>query len=209
MTDVFVAGPVDFQAFEDLAAYRTRLADGLRERGLTPVDQYSDALALLPEDPQALDHDDASAIASELLSIATEPYLRAFEHAVRETSVEAVLAEPELVPRHTPADVLEDIVERDLELVSTCDAVLAYLPEPSCGTTVEMLHATRRGIPVVVQSERPPLFVRYVADCVHSDLDEALDAVSELTDHDGSDRPTARPERPRSDGDAGHGGETR
>lgn len=188
MTRVFVAGPIDFQSFADLAAYRTRFAERLRERGLTPVDQYSEALTLLPEAPGSLDEADVHALVEDLLATETEPYVRALEHAVRATSLEAVLEAPELVPEHTPEDVLENVVQRDLELVASCDAVLAALPQPSCGTTVEMTHATGLDLPVVVHCDQPPLFVQYLSDSVHSDLDDALDAVVELTGHDHADR---------------------
>lgn len=192
MTKVFIAGPIDFHAFNELADYRRRLSDRLQQRGFTPIDQYSAALSLLPDDLGAIEDVDLQAIVDEVLSDGKEPYIRAVEHAITQTSFEQVLASPELVPRYTPDDILRDIVGRDLELVSSAHAVLAYLPEPSCGSMVEIVHAIQQDIPVVVQSDQPSLFVRYFADSVHDDIDEALDAIAGFTGTNESGKPTGQ-----------------
>lgn len=45
---------------------------------------------------------------------------------------------------------VRDIVEGDKADIDACAAVLAYCPRPSVGTSMEVLYAYERGIPVVV-----------------------------------------------------------
>ncbi|QIO21432.1 hypothetical protein [Haloarcula sp. JP-L23] len=173
MTEVFLAGPIDFQDVETIVDYRLTIRDRLREAGFEPVDQYSAALELVAET------DDVAEIGERLDELPDEPYLDAVSHAVAATSFEDVLADPSLVPEHTPPEVVADIVERDLSLVADSDAFLAYLPDPSCGTMAELLHAVRCDHPTVVVSETPPHFVQYYADATCPTVEEAIETLSE------------------------------
>lgn len=176
MTDVFVAGPIDFQDLDAVVEYRLRIRDRLRERGFTPVDQYSEALEQLA----AVDFDGDDPLAAvDVEALPDEPYLDAVSAAVAETSVETVVESPSVVPRHTPDSVVESLVERDLELVESADAFLAYLPDPSCGTMAELLHARRNGLRTVVVSDPAPHFVRYYADRTCATVDAAVESLAD------------------------------
>jgi len=174
MSRIFVAGPIDFQDVEDVIEYRIELRRRLERRGLTPVDQYSELLELVG----ALDLEDGGVAGLfEGATVPDEPFVDAAMHAIEATSLEAVLDEPSIVPRHTPEDVIEELVTRDLSLLEGCAGVLAYLPEPSCGTMVEILHATRESIPVVVVSEQPSHYVQHYADDVVPSLEAGVDRI--------------------------------
>ncbi|OAQ52786.1 hypothetical protein HTG_10690 [Natrinema mahii] len=171
MTDVFVAGPIDFRDVDTIVDYRVRIYTLLDKHGFSPVDQYVDVfeqLATVNSDRtnplQALDFE----------KLQSEPFLDAITAAIEDTSATAVLESPEIVPEHTPDSIVSSIVERDLELVEQADVFLAYLPEPSCGTMAELLHARRHGIPTVVVSEPAPHFVQYYADEIHPTIDDAV-----------------------------------
>ncbi len=171
MTDVFVAGPIDFKNFETILAYRTRIYSLLAEHGCTPIDQYSDAFEQLA----SADLGQANPLETiELDELPDEPYLDAISAAIAASSVEAVFGSPDIVPAHTPEAVVTEIVERDLELVEQADVFLAYLQEPSCGTMVELLHATDHDIPTIAISDPPPHFVRYYADRIYPTIDDAI-----------------------------------
>lgn len=179
MTDVFVAGPIDFQDLQTVVDYRLRIRDLLRERGFTPVDQYSEALEQL----EAVDFaDDDPLAAIDIEQLPDEPYLEAVSAAVAETSVETVVESPSVVPRHTPDATVEALVERDLELVESADAFLAYLPDPSCGTMAELLHARENDLRTVVVSDPAPHFVRYYADEVHPTVEDAVESLASAFD---------------------------
>lgn len=178
MTKIFVGGPIDFQDLSEVAAYRLRISRALTSRGYQPIDQYTDAIEQFGD--ILTDQTGVERAMAQLDSLPNEPYVRAVKYAVEETSIEEVLASPALVPELIPDDLVAAIVERDLELVEDADGMLAYLPQPSCGTMVEMFHANDHDHPVVVVSEQPPMFVRYVADQTTDDLDNALDALEEV-----------------------------
>lgn len=174
MTRVFVAGPIDFQDVDDVIDYRLALRQRLQDRGLTPVDQYSELLDLFV-DLDASDGEIGTSLAAA--TVPDEPFVDAVGHAIEATSMEAVLADPGIVPRHTPEDVIEEMVTRDLSLLEGCSGVLAYLPEPSCGTMVEILRARRESIPVVVVSERPSHYVQYYADEVVPSFEAGVERI--------------------------------
>lgn len=175
MDDVFLAGPIDFQDLNKIIEYRVRFSDRLRSAGFEPVDQYADAFRLLSSDDYEFN---ANALMENIEDLPDEPYVRAVEHAVAATSLESVLNSPDLVPKHAPADVIAAVVERDLELVEGSDAFLAYLPQPSCGTTVELMHAVDNQIPTFIVSPSPPMFIQHFADQVVPDFDEAKSSLS-------------------------------
>lgn len=171
MTTVFVAGPIDFQDLEAIVDYRLRIHTLLADRGFTPIDQYSDAFEQLA----TVDLERTNPIqAIDRNELRDEPYLKAIENAIENSSAENVFASPEDIPRHTPDAIVDSIVERDLELVERADIFLAYLPEPSCGTMAELLHATDHGIQTIVVSDPAPHFVRYYADEIHPTIDDAV-----------------------------------
>lgn len=175
MTRVFVAGPIDFHDISELVEYRLSFRDELADAGFTPVDQYSGALDRIEG---ATDEGEAIADALKNLGeLPDEPYVHAVGHAIAATSMEEVLSNPEKVPEIAPESVIGDIVERDLELLRTCDAMIAYFPTPSCGTTVELLHAVEHDIPALVVSESPSMFVQHYADECHDTFDGALDSL--------------------------------
>jgi len=173
MTRIFVAGPIDFQRPADVVDYRLDIGERLRESGFTPVDQYTELLQLLADiefERQAV---------TELLSegdLPDEPFLDAIYNAVAATSVERVLDDPGIVPDHTPEDVVRDIVNRDFDILGRSEALLAYLPRPSCGTMAEIIRANELDPPVVV-AERPPHYVQYYADAVVDSIEEGVQQV--------------------------------
>lgn len=177
MSDVFLAGPIDFHEIGDLAAYRLRMKRAVEAAGHTPVDQYSEALDVVTDDD---DEVDVTAVAADVGRLPSEPYLDAIGEAVAATSMETVLSDPSVVPDHTSEATVERMVERDLELLGRADAILAYLPAPSCGTTVEIVRAADDGLPVVVAADRAPHFVRYFADRVTATVEDGVDAVDTL-----------------------------
>lgn len=179
MTRVFLAGPIDFQDISDLITYRRPFRRVLEENGYRPVEQYSalfDRFAEIDTDNE----DDVKAVLSDLESLPGEPYVEAIRHAIDVTSVVEVVESPELIPYYTPTDIISAIVTRDLELVRSCAAFLAYLPQPSCGTTVELMHARDHGLPTVVVSENPPLFIQQFADRIDEDIENAVDSLGSL-----------------------------
>lgn len=177
---VFIAGPIDFHDLDDLVEYRLQATELVEEAGHEPVDQYSGALELV----RKLDSPDVAELAQNLDSLPDEPYVELVQHAMAETSIPAVIEDPDLVPEHATADLVEAVVKRDFELVETTDGVLAYLPTPSCGTMAEIVHAKQAGLPVVVVSEQPPLFVQYFADAVRPDFESGIETLTRQLSED-------------------------
>ena len=179
MTRVFLAGPIDYQPITDVIEYRLGLGDQLESAGYELVDQYSGAL----EEVVSLDfsNPDLDEIRAVIADLPDEPYVDALNHAIDQHSLLAVIQSPGLIPTEMPDDTVERLVHRDLELVETADVFVAYLPEPSCGTTVELLAADDAGMPTVVISEEPPTFVKYYADSVVPDAEAAIDRLDEIT----------------------------
>jgi nucleoside 2-deoxyribosyltransferase len=72
-----------------------------------------------------------------------------------------------------------EIVEGDLADIASCDVVLADFTRPDEGTAMEAWHAHGAGKPVVAYTGGTPAhpWTAYVADAVHADLDEAVDAL--------------------------------
>ncbi|EMA15976.1 hypothetical protein [Haloarcula amylolytica] len=172
MTRVFIAGPIDFRDLSELVEYRLSFKHQLEDADFTPVDQYSGALEKfsdVTEDGTVLED-----ILNNLGSLPDEPYVHAVGHAIGETSIEEILSNPDRVPELAPGSVIADIVERDLELLQSCDALLAYFPSPSCGTTVELLHAVDHDIRALVVSDSPPMFVQHYADECYETLQPAV-----------------------------------
>ena len=78
-----------------------------------------------------------------------------------------------------------EIVERDTDEVSACDAMIVYFERPSVGTAMEVVYAHRwRKVVVVVDKSGKPLspWLRYHASIVVSTVAEAVAA---LTEHEG------------------------
>lgn len=75
---------------------------------------------------------------------------------------------------------VSDIVEMDKRDILVSDAVLAYCPQPSYGTAMEIMFAWLAGKKVVVVIPDGPVspWVRYHASLVVDSLDEALGAVT-------------------------------
>ncbi|PSP80497.1 hypothetical protein BRC81_02065 [Halobacteriales archaeon QS_1_68_20] len=180
MSRIFVAGPIDYRPLNEVVDYRLRLADLVREEGHSLVDQYSGALERVADIDFGGGPVDLDEIRDVIASLPDEPYVEALRHAIDEHSLLAVVQSPGLVPEEMPPEIVEALVHRDLELVEEADAVLAYLPRPSCGTTAEIVHAHDLGLPIVVVSEEPPTFIRYYADEV---LTDEADAIAALEDY--------------------------
>ncbi|MFC7079328.1 hypothetical protein [Halorussus caseinilyticus] len=180
MCRVFVAGPIDFHDLSDLVEYRLTYRRALSDAGFTPVDQYSGALDKLEgavgEDGGVED------VLENIGDLPDEPYVHAVGYAIGETSIAEVMENPERVPEIAPESVISDIVERDLELLRSCDAMVAYFPTPSCGTTVELLHAVEHDVPALAVSESPPMFIQHYADECYDTFDAALDDLTERLD---------------------------
>jgi len=72
-----------------------------------------------------------------------------------------------------------EIVEGDLEEIASCDAVLADFTRPDEGTAMEAghAHATGKRIVVYTGGMPPHPWTVYVADAVHADLADAVDAL--------------------------------
>lgn len=194
MCRVFVAGPIDFHEISDVVDYRLTYRASLSDAGFTPVDQYSGALDRV----EGILDDETDGVSSVLRNIDAfpdEPYVHAVGHAIAATSVEEVIADPKKVPEIAPESVISDIVERDLELLRSCDAMVAYLPSPSCGTTVELLHAVENDIPAFVVSESPPMFIQQYADACYETFDAALDRLLEQFDPEQRGERTKKSER--------------
>ena len=176
MTKVFVAGPIDFHDLADLVDYRLRFREQLRDAQYEPVDQYSEALEAVAEHPDA-----AEGVKTTLESIGElpdEPYVAAVANAIAERSLGAVLEDPDLVPELASERIVGEIVDRDLELLRSCDEMLAYFPTPSCGTTVELLHAVEHDIPCHVVSDSPSMFIQHYADTVSETVGGAIEQLS-------------------------------
>lgn len=180
MCRVFIAGPIDFHEISEVVDYRLTYRAALSNAGFTPVDQYSGALDRIEE---ILDETDGvSSVLRNIDEFPDEPYVHAVGHAIAATSVEEVIADPKKVPETAPESVISDIVKRDLELLRSCDAMVAYFPTPSCGTTVELLHAVENDIPAFVVSESPSMFIQHYADECYETFDAALDRLLEQFD---------------------------
>lgn len=180
MTRVFLAGPIDYRPIDEVIEYRFRLSDELDDAGFELVDQYSGVLQQVTQID--FENPDLGEIRRTIEELPDEPYVTALRHAIDEHSLIEVMGDPGLVPQEMRPETVEALVHHDLELVASADALLAYLPQPSCGTTVELLEAHDRGMPSVVITESPPTFVRYYADRVVPDADAAMDALAELTE---------------------------
>lgn len=179
MSRIFTAGPIDFEGIDSLIEYRTRMHSSLRERGHEPVDQYTEFLETIQEN-DITNAMDLSSTSLDLKEISDEPFIEVIGHALAATSFQDILESPESVPSHTPDRLLDDLVERDLELLRSCDGLLAYLPRPSCGTMVEILRASEEGLPVVLVSESPPHYPRRFADVVEPTLSAGLDRIDTI-----------------------------
>jgi nucleoside 2-deoxyribosyltransferase len=72
-----------------------------------------------------------------------------------------------------------EIVEGDLADIDSCDAVLASFTSSDEGTAMEAWYAHRSGKPVVVYTggTRPHPWTSYVAASVHTDLEDAVEAL--------------------------------
>lgn len=176
MADVFIAGPVDFCDLDSLIEYRLDIRNRLQQWDHNPVNQYSELLATLPE-LEMDDEIDPLVVMEKSPELPSEPYLEAIRHAIAATSLETVIESPEIVARHTPDEVVADLVDRDLSLLAGSDAVLAYLPRPSCGTMTELVHADDVGVPSVLVSERPPHYARHYATEVYDSLTDGIEAI--------------------------------
>jgi nucleoside 2-deoxyribosyltransferase len=75
----------------------------------------------------------------------------------------------------------EEIVAGDLEDIRSCDAVLADFSEPDEGTAMEAWYAHGLNRPVVAYTagRTPHPWTVYVAASVHTELDDAVAALTE------------------------------
>ncbi len=79
-------------------------------------------------------------------------------------------------------EAVNEIVEGDKADIDACDGVLVWFERPSVGTSMEVLYAWERGIPVVVvnRSGKPASpWLTYHARAVCSSASEALAALNE------------------------------
>lgn len=178
MADVFVAGPVDFCDLDTLIEYRLDIRNRLQQCGHNPVDQYSELLLFL-SDSGMNNEIDTQVITEKFTKLPSEPYLEAIQHAIAATSLETVIESPEIVTHHTPDEVIADLVDRDLSLLASSDAVLAYLPQPSCGTMTELIHANDVGVYSVLVSKQPPHYARHYANEVCDSFSEGIESINQ------------------------------
>ena len=83
--------------------------------------------------------------------------------------------------RELEPGIAREIVENDKNDIRGCDALLVFFDKPSVGTSMEVLYAWERGVPVhVVDKSGKPLspWLLYHATKIHPTLDAA---VNELT----------------------------
>jgi len=73
-----------------------------------------------------------------------------------------------------------EIVDGDLADIDSCDAVLASFTAPDEGTAMEAWYAHSRGIRVVAYTGGTPPhpWTVYIAESVHSSLEEAIAALA-------------------------------
>ncbi len=73
-----------------------------------------------------------------------------------------------------------EIVDGDLADIDSCDAVLAAFTSPDEGTSMEAWYAHSKGVRVVAYTGGTPShpWTRYVAESVHSSLEDAIAALS-------------------------------
>lgn len=164
---VFLAGPVDTQDLDFIHSYRTRYGRLLAEVGFEVVDPYAQTIEKIvglelrsPRDLFLKVKD----LAEEIKRL-DDPYLNAVVRFLLNTKNPDLSVFPDEV---NEAD-LTSIVERDLNLMSTADMVVAYLPKPSFGTAVEVIKARELGKKVFIfnEGEMPiPIFARYYATSV-------------------------------------------
>ncbi|MGQ3722928.1 hypothetical protein [Natrialba aegyptia] len=177
MNDVFLAGPIDFQDISDLADYRLRMKRAVENAGFSAIDQYSEALDIITDSDGVINIEE---VAKNIHRLPDEPYLEAVHEASMATSMNQVLADPSIIPEYTSENVIDSIVERDLELLSESDLLLAYLPQPSCGTAIEIFWAHKYNIPSVVISTSPPHFVQYFTNHICRGLNESIRILEEI-----------------------------
>jgi nucleoside 2-deoxyribosyltransferase len=72
-----------------------------------------------------------------------------------------------------------ELVEGDLEEIASCDAVLAAFTAPDEGTAMEAwyAHGLRKPVVVYTGGTPPHPWTVYVADSVHADLTNAVEAL--------------------------------
>jgi nucleoside 2-deoxyribosyltransferase len=80
-----------------------------------------------------------------------------------------------------------EIVEGDLADIDSCDAVLAAFTSPDEGTAMEAWYAHDRRIAVIVYTGGTPVhpWTAYLAASVHVELEEAIDALRQLSEDPG------------------------
>jgi nucleoside 2-deoxyribosyltransferase len=78
-----------------------------------------------------------------------------------------------------------EIVDGDLADIDSCDVMLAAFTAPDEGTAMEAWYARTRNIPVVVYTGGTPPhpWTVYVAMSLHTDLDDAVNALRTATKH--------------------------
>lgn len=79
--------------------------------------------------------------------------------------------------RELEPGIAREIVENDKLDIDACGALLVYYDKPSVGTSMEVLYAWQRGIPVIVvdASDKPlsPWLI-YHSTNIHKSIDDAL-----------------------------------
>lgn len=179
MSRIFTAGPIDFEGIDSLIEYRSGMHESLRRAGHEPVDQYTEFLRTVSNEGVTTTEELAATDLAPA-DLPDEPFAEIVGHAVAATSLRAVLESPELIPKHAPEALLDDLVDRDMELLRSCDGLVAYLPRPSCGTMVEIVRAYERDLPIVVVSESPPHYPQRFADEVEPTLDAGIERIDDL-----------------------------
>jgi nucleoside 2-deoxyribosyltransferase len=74
----------------------------------------------------------------------------------------------------------KQIVKGDLRLIEMADVVVANLPRPSIGTSMEIWYAASIGVPVLLISNIQHPWLLYTATCVVEDLASAIMAIRHL-----------------------------
>ena len=107
-----------------------------------------------------------------------EEYRRRATELLRQASLEPVDPMRRDFRGRTAGHEIE-IVEGDLEEIASCAAVLADFTRPDEGTAMEAWHAHALGKRVVAYTGGTPPhpWTVYVADSIHADLADAVDAV--------------------------------
>ena len=110
--------------------------------------------------------------------VQTQGYRQVLAQAIVERHPEAEIVDPWAIYTgaidYSPEQAAQTLME-ELELVAGCDLLVAYLPEASMGTSLEMWTAYEAGIPVLAISKMTRNWVVQTLSAeIHATLEDFL-----------------------------------